>query len=323
MQMQPYKEHQMKSIIIHTFELVRSRTLAIMIAVILPAITPLAFAAAGTTWSLDATASSAQLFQGSRANPDSVNRGAARVTGRVMLDPNDLDNSAFNLSIYPADENWGRALNPDGSLQAGYVLDTSDHTLLTFKSTRIIKAQYEKLKVTGTLTVTSVERSVTMDGNEAYAGPVSGDPVVHSETREVTFVFPSLPAAVTSGPLTSVALNKPDTLDLSGAALVIHENFPELLSAIQAANWPAVVKNEHCEMPATIGDDYHGATCTGTVIAAAQNYNCQILTAPGGEGYSGPICTPPAGDQTTIALDLKMRPANGDESAVLERAGTR
>lgn len=313
---------KMKSLIIHMFDLAKSRTLAILIAVILPIISPLAFAAGGTTWSLDATTSSARLFQGSRGNPDSVNTGVAKVTGDVMLDTNDLDNSVFNLSIYPADENWGYALSPDGSLPSGYVLDATDHTLLTFKSTRILTTKNGKLKVIGDLTLTRVERSVTMDGNEAYAGPVYGDPVVRTETREVTFLFPNLNAA---GPLTSVSLQEKGALDALGSARVIHEDFPELLSATQGTNWPNVVKNERCEMPSTIGDDYHGATCTGTVIAAIQHYNCQTLTTPGGEGYTGPVCTPPAGNQTTIALDLKMLPTSTDGSAafLLGSAATR
>ena len=86
----------------------------ILTAVVVSIISPLAFADGGT-WSLDSTISSARWFQGSTTNPDSVNTGVARVTGKVMLDTNDLDNSVFSLSIYPADENWGHALSPEGS----------------------------------------------------------------------------------------------------------------------------------------------------------------------------------------------------------------
>lgn len=88
----------------YIFEMAKSRTLAILIAVIIPAMSTTAFAAGGT-WSLDPTTSSARFFQGSTANPDSVNTGVARVTGEVNLNRNDLD-----LSIYPADEDWGHAL---------------------------------------------------------------------------------------------------------------------------------------------------------------------------------------------------------------------
>jgi polyisoprenoid-binding protein YceI len=301
----------MKSIISHIFELAKSRTPAILIAVILPIISALAFADDGK-WSLDSKTSSVQLFQGSRANPASVNTGVARVTGKATLDMNDLDNSAFDLNIYPADENWGHALSAEGSLPTGYILDATDHTLLTFRSTHILRAGNGKLKVIGYLTLTRVEHAVTADANEAYAGPAYGEPVIHTETREVTFLFPNSGAAVSSEALTSVALQKTDALDLSGSTRVIHEDFPQLLSAIQGTNWPAVVRNESCQMPSTVGEDFDGATCTGTVIAAAHNDNCQIPASIGGEGYTGPVCAPPAGDQTTIVLDLKMLRTSAD-----------
>jgi len=277
----------MKSLITHMFKLGKNRTLTLLTAVILRVLSPLAFAD-DSAWSLDPTTSSARLFQGSRANPDSVNTGVARVTGKVMLDANDLDKSVFDLSICPPDENWGHALSPEGSLPGGYVPDSSDHTLMTFKSERTVTAGNDKLKVIGKLTLTRVERRVTMDASEAYSGPVYGDPVLRTETREVTFLL------------------KKEDLDLSGSARVNHEDFPELLNAIQDTNWPTVVQNERCQMPSTIGEDYHGPTCTGTVIAATHDDNCQNPVSGGGEGYTGPVCTPPAGDQTTIALDLRL-----------------
>jgi hypothetical protein len=214
----------MKSLIIHMLELAKSRTLVILTAIVLPIISPLAFADSGT-WSLEPTTSSARLFEGSTANPDSVNTGVARVTGKVMLDTNDLDNSVFDLSIYPADEHWGHALSMEGSLPTGYVPDATDH--------------------------------------------------------------------------------------------VLHEDFPELLSAIQDTNWPSVVQNEHCHAAYEGGGEgYTGPVCTGTLIAATHADNCQTAYSAGGEGYTGPVCTPPAGDQTTIVLDLKMlRSADGARSS--------
>src|SRR6202158_5765954 len=103
----------MKSLIIHAvhmFALVKKRTLAILIATIFPIISPLAFADGGS-WSLDSTTSSARLFQGSATNPESVNTGVARITGKVKLDTNDLDHSVFRLTICPADEQGGQAVS--------------------------------------------------------------------------------------------------------------------------------------------------------------------------------------------------------------------
>ncbi len=304
----------MKSLITSMFELAKRSTFAALIAAILPTISLLAFAEGGD-WTLDPSTSSARLYQGSAANPDSVNTGVARVTGNV--DTNDLQNSAFALSIYPEDENWAHALSPESSLPSGYVPDATDHTLMTFKCQRILNTQNGKLKVVGELTLTRVERSVTADANEAYAGPVYGDPVIHTETREVTFLFPNLSVALSSGRLTPVGVQKKDALELSGSARVSHEDFPELLSAIQDTNWPTVVENERCQMPSTVGEDYHGATCTGIVIAATHNDNCQIPASRGGEGYTGPVCTPPAGNETTIVLDLNMLRTSADAAAAI------
>ena len=287
--------------------LVEKKTGILAVVVMLAAISPLAFADGGT-WSLDPKTSSARLFQGSTANPDSVNTGVARVIGDVRLDTNDLNNSVFDLSIYQADENWGHALNSKGSLPAGYVPDATDRTLMTFKSKQILRTENDKLKVIGKLRLTRVERSVTADANEGYAGPVYGNPVIHTETREVTFLL------------------KKDAQGLSASARVIHEDFPELLSAIQDTNWPSVVQNEHCQAAYEGGGEgYSGPACTGTLIAATHANNPGAAYEGGGEGYTGPVSTPPAGDQTTIVLDLKMLPANagGAVAMLSENPATR
>ena len=234
-------------------------------------------ALASDTWILDSSRSNARLFQGSRTNPESVNTGVARVTGKVKLDTNDLDASFFDLSIYPADKDWGHALSPEGSMPTGYVPDATDKILLTFKSTRILRTGNGKLEVIGDLTLTRGERTVIAAPTEAYAGPVYGDPVIHNETREITFLFPSVSAAHLSGPLTPAMLQKKGVLEIVGSARVDREDFPELLSAIKETNWPPVVQNKDCHMPASVGED-----------------------------HSGPQCTPTTGSQTTIVLDLKF-----------------
>jgi polyisoprenoid-binding protein YceI len=83
-------------------------------------------------WSFNSNTSSARFYLGSLEKSNSVNAGAARVAGTVNLETEDLNNSVVDLSIYPAGEDWGKALGPDGSLRSGYVPDATDHTLLTF-----------------------------------------------------------------------------------------------------------------------------------------------------------------------------------------------
>ena len=116
-------------------------------------------AIASDTWILDASTSNARLCQGARANSELVSCGVGRVTGKVKLDTNDLDASFFDLSIYPADEDWGRVLSPEGTLPTSYVPDATDQTLLTFKSTRILRTGTGGLEVVGlTWTATSQRR---------------------------------------------------------------------------------------------------------------------------------------------------------------------
>ena len=262
-------------------------------------------ALASDTWILDSNRSNARLFQGSRANSDSVNTGVARVTGKVKLDANDLDASVFDLNIYPADEDWRHALSPEGTLPTGYVPDATDQTLLTFKSARILRTGDGKLEVIGDLTLTRVARSVTATPTGDYAGPVYGDPVIHNETHEIKFLFPSASAERLSGPLTPAMLQKKGVLEIVGSARVEREEFSERLSAIKETNWPTVVRNKDCHMPSTVGQDCDGATCTGTVVEATRDDDCQVPTSVG-EDYSGPQCTAATGNETTIVLDLKF-----------------
>jgi polyisoprenoid-binding protein YceI len=264
-------------------------------------------ALASDTWVLDSNRSNARLFQGSGANSESVNTGVARVTGKVKLDTNDLSTSFFDLSIYPADENWGKVVSPEGVVPIGFVPDSTDQTLLTFTSKRILRAENGRLEVVGDLKLTQVERTVTATPTEAYAGLVYGDPVIHNVTREITFQFPSLSGTHLSESLTPTVQQTRGVLEVMGAARVDREEFPELLSAIQDTNWPSVVQNEHCQTSYSGGGEgYSGPVCTGALIAATQTDNCQTTYSGGGEGYSGPACAPAAVNQTTIVLDLKF-----------------
>ena len=234
-------------------------------------------ALASDTWILDSNKSNARLFQGSRANSDPVNTGVARVIGRVKLDANDLDASFFELSIHRTHEDWSHTPSPEGTLPIGYAPDAADQTLLRFKSTRILRTRNGELEVIGDLTLTRVERPVIGTPTEDYAGPAYRDPVMHIETREITFRFPSASPAHISGPLTPTMPQNGRVLEIVGSARLDRDEFPELLPAMKETNWPPVVRNRDCHMPAAVGEDYSGAQCT-----------------------------PAADAQTTIVLDLKF-----------------
>ena len=279
-----------------------------------------ALALASDTWALDTDMSYVRLFQGSRANLALVTTGVARVTGRVELDVNGLDHSILDLRIYPADEDWQRALSPEGTLLTGYVPDASDQTLLTFKSKHILRTENDELEVIGDLTLSRVEHTVTAIPSEGYAGPVYGDPVVHTDMREVAFFFPSVSAASLSAPLTPAAVQS-GVLELVGSLRIGREDFPALAAAIKDTNWPPVVRNKVCFTPSTGGEDYSGTLCTGTVIAATHDDSCHPGTV--GEDYSGLLCTPPAGNQTTIVLDLKfLHTATQPSAGILDGLAT-
>jgi polyisoprenoid-binding protein YceI len=262
-------------------------------------------ALANDTWILDSSRSNARLFQGSRTNPDSVNTGVARVTGKVKLDTNDLEVSFLDLSICPADEDWERALSSEGTLPTGYVPDATDQTLLTFKSTRILRTGDGRLEVIGDLKLTRVRRTVTATPTEAYAGPVYGDPVIHDETREITFLFPSVSAAHLSGPFTPAMVRTKEVLEIVGSARIDGEEFQELLSATKETSWPPVVQNKECHIPSTVGEGYSRALCGGTLIAATRDDD-HHMPASVGDDYSDPQCTPATGNPTTMVLDLKF-----------------
>jgi hypothetical protein len=260
-------------------------------------------ALASDTWVLDSNKSNARLFQSSRANSESVNAAVARVTGKVKLDANDLDASFFDLSIYPADENWGRILSLAGALPTGYSPNSTDQSLLTFKSTRILRTGTGRLEVVGDLTLTSAQRTVIAAPAGVHAGPVYRDPVIHKITREVMFLFPSENAAHLARPLTPAVQQTKGVLEVVGAAHVDHEEEPELLSAVRETSWSPVVLNKGC-MPSPAAQEYTRAVCTGTLIAATRVDNCNMPSSVG-EDYSGPQGAP-GDNQTTIVLDLKF-----------------
>jgi polyisoprenoid-binding protein YceI len=190
-------------------------------------------ALASDTWIVDPIRSNARLFQGSRTNPEPVNPCVVGVTGKVRLDTNDLDASVFDLSFYPTAEERRHALSLEGTLPTGYA--SRDQTLLTFKSTRILRTEDGRLEVVGDLTLSHVERSVTAAPTEAaYGAPVYRDAVIHNETHEIKFLFPGVSAEHLSGPLTQAMQHNNGVLEIVGSG----------------------------DVPAAAGEDYSGAQCT-------------------------------------------------------------
>ena len=237
-------------------------------------------------WQIDSETSVARLALGSGS--DLLNVGVARVSGEVVFDSSDRTNPKVMLTINPG--------NPQ----------EAEYASMKFQSRRSVLTADGKLIVSGDLAVTRVERSVTADPNEGYSGQQYGAPVAYTRTRAITLVFAD-PRRFNT---------KNGEISFSGTSTVFREDFPQLLDAMTKNAWPSqLVNDETCTGPATIGEDYHGAECTGTIVASVQNPVVASGT-PGAEDFSGSVPSiTPNRDKATIALDLRLREVPGSNVA--------
>ena len=233
-------------------------------------------ACAQDIWQIDPKHSVATLSLGSGANQLQI--GLARVSGEVVFESSDPGDPIVTLKVF------GDA-------------PKADYASMSFISKSSALTADGKLTIIGDLSVIHVERSVTMEPSEAYAGPQYGDPVTYTNTRQVTVVF-SDPHGLAS---------QSGVMHFLGTSTVSREDFPQFLDALSLADWPThLINDEKCKTPSMIGEDYHGADCTGAVIANLSN--AVVSTgAPSGEGYYGfePVISPDR-NKATISLDLKL-----------------
>ena len=220
---------------------------------------------------VDPQYSFARLSLGSGAQSQQID--IAPVSGKVVFDSSDPADPVVDLKFKPG------------------VWLGAEYSEISFKSKRPAITRDGKLAVVGDLSLTRVESSATWDPNEAYRGPEYGKPVVQTDTREATLVFPdaSLPADQNGG------------TRLSASTTIGREDFPQLLADLESGGGSrtAAVDNS-CAIPSTVGEDYSGLICTGSPVA----------TAPG--------------SVATIALDLKLTPlaqTPAEASGAAESAG--
>ena len=256
-----------------------------------------------TAWGQEGTSrvdsgySTASLSLVSSSSGVSWNVGIAKVSGTVTLS-NDPDKDVFDLDIYPARQG-SRLLRQGGGFRDNSFADLSRYTLMSFHSSSVARNLDGKLAVTGTLSVTYVHREANIVWSNAYSGPVYGEPMAQTTTRQVTFVFE--PENRTTPKMQH---NGPE--EISALATIDLRNFPALRSAWLDSVWPIVVENEHCEMPPLKASmrDYSGAICTGTPIEVTP------LSQPPqrvGADYPGPNeVTAPANDEATILVYLRL-----------------
>jgi hypothetical protein len=109
---------------------------------------------------------------------------------------------------------------------------------------------------------------------------------MHSAKQETVFEFRWMDAMASGAP-------KGGTAELSASSRLIGaENFPELLTAVSATNWPAFVADERCTMPSVVGEDFSGPVYTGKPVelASRTDIHCEMPSVVG-EDFAGEVCT--------------------------------
>ncbi len=227
---------------------------------------------------IDSEHSTARLYLASSKNPtDSVNVGVARTSGVVALSAGNSTTPDFDFTIYPADKKSVLADSADNLRD-----DKADYTIIAFKSRRVVPLAAGAYRVSGDLTLSYVQRTVSYDPSESYSGPTYGPAITLSQTEPASFEFRRATPSVNSANAEWIA-----------SSTIHAEDFPQLLATVSSTVWPVFVADEHCAMPSNIGrEDYSGPTCTGerVDVAARKDLHCEA-PATVGEDFAGEVCT--------------------------------
>jgi polyisoprenoid-binding protein YceI len=212
------------------------------------------------SWLVDTKHSDAQLITDATTDYGKTKLrttiGFARVNGRVEVDNTDLAKSSFDFRIYPA-TSMTPQINEDGKFLSHWLANLSNHTLVCFHSKGATRTADGHLQTTGNLILTRVDRNVEASPSEAYAGPVYGPPEIHRVSHEATFVFDFPADGQKDGEIVATAKTG-----------MFREDYPQLVRAVVNTYWPLVFQNENCQGPTNVGEDYHGAKCTGMLLQA-------------------------------------------------------
>lgn len=269
--------------------------------------------APGGPWQIDARHSDAQLVTDATTNygKTKINYtvGIARVSGKVNLNDADSSKSSFDFTMYPA-TSAAPPIGEDGKILSRWLANLANHTLVCFHSKGFVRTADGRLRTTGNLVLTRVDRNVEYTPSESYAGPVYGPPMVHRMWREATFVFDAPAAAGASG-----QKNDPNVEILtSGSTKVIGEDYPQLLKAVLGTYWPPVVQDANCQTPAAVGEDFSGPRCTGTFLETSGLP--EEPRASVGEDYPGTSdFSAIAGNHLIISVHMRLKPASSEALA--------
>jgi len=113
------------------------------------------------TWEMDPAHSSVQ-FKVRHMTVSSVKGDFSKFRGVVTIDDKDITQMKVEMSIEAASVNTDHAQRDD-HLRGPDFFDVVKYPAITFVSSRVIKADGDKLKVTGDLTLHGVTREITVD----------------------------------------------------------------------------------------------------------------------------------------------------------------
>ena len=226
---------------------------------------------------IDQTNSDARLFLRSSRQPGTfVNVGVARVEGRIEWDATDPGFSLIEFAVYPADQGepelYPSIRNSEKSYQS-----TENYVVLRFRSKKPVSLGNNHFCVTGTFSVTRVQRRAEYDPGKAYSGPVYSPAEVHSSETAAMFEFQT---GKTTEPIDLGQVR--DEWMVFGT--VRGQDLPELMEAVAATTWPPFVEQEQCTFPSSLGEDFSGPLCTGKSIELRPRSNelCRMRALQGG-----------------------------------------
>jgi len=134
------------------------RYITLMIGLFVLAVPVLTYAA---TWEMDPAHSSFQ-FKVRHLTVSNVSGDFSKSRGVVMIDDRDITQLRVEVTIDAASVNTGHAQR-DEHLRGPDFFDVAKHPTITFVSRKVIKADGDRLKVAGDLTIHGVTREITVD----------------------------------------------------------------------------------------------------------------------------------------------------------------
>ena len=260
------------------------------------------------SWIVDARRSSAHITTDGTTDfgktKTTFTIGVGRINGEFRLDSSDPAKSSLDLHIYPSTD-MVPSIDEGGKFLSEWLSNSANNTLMCFHAKGLTATSDGKLKATGNLVLTRVDRNVELTANEAYSGPIYGEPIIHKQTHEATFIIDQ-PAAAGDG-------QKSGGLVSSGSTTVAREDFPELAKTLVSTYWPPVVQDRHCSTPAA-GEGFAGSQCTGSFVMTPARPIPPGMRA--GEDYPGPQnFNTVTGDRVKIALRLNLITKGGAKTA--------